>query len=67
MTEKEVLKLVEEAKQKGYDDGIDYMKREILSACESGKPIEIDGKAYFIQSDIEHLRKLMDSFGKDED
>lgn len=33
----------------------------------SGKPIEIDGKAYFIQSDIEHLRKLMDSFGKDED
>ena len=43
------------------------MKREILSACESGKPIEIDGKAYFIQSDIEHLRKLMDSFGKDED
>ncbi len=50
--------------QKGYEEGIKDMKRKMLSVCDTDKPIEIDGKAYFVQSDIKHLHKLFDDIEK---
>ena len=38
------------------------MQEKMLLACENGTPIELpDGKAYWIQNDMEHLRQVMDS------
>lgn len=42
----------------GYNEGIKYMKEKMLSVCDTDKPIEIDGNAYFVQSDKKHLHKL---------
>lgn len=48
----------ETAIKKAFEDGIKHMERKILSVCDTDKPIEIDGRAYFVQSDIKHLHKL---------
>lgn len=42
----------------GFNEGVKYMKEKMLSVCDTDKPIEIDGKAYFVQSDKKHLHKL---------
>lgn len=59
MEEKE-LKIMLEAETRGIEAGIRLMQEKMLLACEKGTPIEIDGKAYWIQSDLEHLRQVMD-------
>ena len=50
---------------KGVLDGIKIMKQRMLLACENGTPIEIDGRAYFVRSDLQNLRDLMDDLEKD--
>lgn len=40
--------------------GISMLERKIAYASEHNKPLEIDGKVYWIESDIQHLRKIMD-------
>lgn len=42
----------------GFNEGVKYMKEKMLSVCDTDKPIEIDRKAYFVQSDKKHLHKL---------
>ena len=54
--ETEIKKAVEE----GFKSGVESIERKILSVCDTDKPIEIDGRAYFVQSDIKHLHKLFD-------
>lgn len=44
--------------EQGVVVGIKLMEQKILKACEEGKPIEIDGKAYFVKSDIQNLREI---------
>ena len=39
----------------------------MLLACENGTPIEIDGKAYFIKSDIQNLRDIFTDLDVDAD
>ena len=46
---------------KGINEGIRHMKERIKQAAESGKPIEIDGRAYFVKTDLDHLKEVMDS------
>lgn len=50
--------------ERGYHDGIKHglklMAERMLLACENGNPIEINGRAYFIKSDIQNLRDIMD-------
>ena len=61
MTEKE-MKIMLEAETRGVEAGIRLMQEKMLFACENGTPIELpDGKAYWIQNDMEHLRQVMDS------
>lgn len=49
---------------KTYEDGIKYMEEKMLSVCDTDKPIEINGRAYFVQSDKKHLHKLFDDIEK---
>ena len=49
---------------KGVLDGIKIMKQRMLLACENGTPIEIDGRAYFVRSDLQNLRDIMDDLEK---
>lgn len=41
--------------------GISIMQSKLLYACEHNKPVEINDKVYWIENDIQHLRKIMDS------
>lgn len=34
------------------------MQQRMLLACENGTPINIEGRAYFIKSDMENLRDI---------
>lgn len=47
-----------------FEDGVRYMENKMLSVCDTDKPIEINGRAYFIQSDKKHLQKLFDDIDK---
>lgn len=39
-------------------NGMEEMKQRMLQACENGIPINIEGRAYFIKSDMENLRDI---------
>lgn len=47
----------------GFNEGVKYMEEKILTACRRNKPIEIGGRAYFIQNDLQHLRETIDKIG----
>lgn len=47
----------------GFNEGIKYMEEKILTACANKKPIVINDRVYYIQSDIEHLRETIDKIG----
>ena len=49
---------------KGVLDGIKIMKQRMLLACENGTPIEIGGRAFFVRSDLQNLRDIMDDLEK---
>lgn len=46
--------------QHGIQLGILFMKQKLLLACENGTPIEINGKVYFVKTDIENLMDIFD-------
>lgn len=46
--------------RRGVNRGIELMKQKIVLSCETGNPIEIDGKVYFIMGDIENLRGIIE-------
>lgn len=52
------LMFQDDAFEQGIVTGIKLMEQKILMACEEGKPVEIDGKAYFVKSDIQNLREI---------
>lgn len=41
------------------------MEERLLLACENGNPIEINGRAYFIKSDIQNLRDIFEDLEAD--
>ena len=62
MTEQELKTMLDHAERRGIELGIRLMQNRILLACENGTPIELpDGRAYWIQNDLVHLRQVMDS------
>ena len=44
----------------GTQMGIRLMEERLLLACENGNPIGIKGRAYFVKSDIQNIRDIMD-------
>ena len=63
LIEKEELnQLLEKKYQEGVLEGVQLMKERMLLACQNGTPIELsDGRAYFVQNDIDHLRQVIKS------
>ena len=47
--------LLKQAYSKGLEDGKSQEQQKMLSACENGNPAVIDGRAFFIKSDLENL------------
>ena len=35
------------------------LEQRIITAAQTGKPIEIQGRAYFVQTDLQHLKTLI--------
>lgn len=60
INEKQMQQVLNIQYKKGVEDGIKLMKQRMLLACENGTPIEIDGRAYFVRSDLQNLRDIMD-------
>lgn len=54
----------DDAFEQGIVTGIKLMEQKILMACEEGKPVEIDGRAYFVKTDIQNLREIFDKIEK---
>ena len=50
--------MFQDAFEQGIVTGIKLMEQKILIACEEGKPVEIDGRVYFVKSDIQNLREI---------
>lgn len=50
--------MFQDAFEQGIVTGIKLMELKILKACEEGKPVEIDGRVYFVKSDIQNLREI---------
>ena len=57
--------LLNNAEKRGLEMGVKLMQQRMLLACENGTPIEINGKAYFVQDAIANLRNIIDSLGED--
>lgn len=44
----------------GFMLGMQLIKERIKLAAENGTPLDIDGRAYFIKSDIQNLRDIFE-------
>ena len=61
MTEQELNAMLEQAQKKGIEIGVRLMQERMLLACENGTPIDINGKVYFVRSDVDNLRQIMNA------
>ena len=59
MAEQELKEMLDNAERRGVMQGIKIMEQRILLACENGNPLNIEGKAFFIRSDIDNLRGII--------
>ena len=64
INEKQMQQALDIQYRKGVEDGITLMKQRMLLACENGTPIEIGGRGYFVRSDLQNLRDIMDDLEK---
>ena len=51
-------RIIEQAYKKGFTAGVHLMEQRMLLAAENGTPINIEGRAYFIQADMDHLKEI---------
>ena len=58
MIDRELKAILEQAERRGIEQGIKIMQQRMLLACENGNPIDINGRAYFVRSDIDNLRDI---------
>ena len=67
MTEQELKALLDQAERRGIGQGIRLMQERMLLACENGNPISINGKAYFIKSDMQNLKDIFSDIEEEEE
>lgn len=67
MTERELKVMLDHAEIKGIEQGIKIIQQRMLLACENGTPISINGRAYFIKSDIQNLYDIFSDLESDAD
>lgn len=61
----ELLQLLQQAYQMGLADGKAMEQQKVLLACENGIPISIEGRAYFVKSDLQNLRDIFAALATD--
>ena len=54
----ELKEMLDNAERRGIMQGIKIMEQRILLAFENGNPLNIEGKAFFVRSDIDNLRGI---------
>lgn len=54
----ELKEMLDNAERRGIMQGIKIMEQRILLAFENGDPLNIEGKAFFVRSDIDNLRGI---------
>ena len=60
MKEQQLQNKLDEYYNRGIQQGIRMVKDKMLLACKKGTPIEIDGRVYYIRSDLENLKEIME-------
>ena len=66
MTERELKVMLDQAERRGIEQGLRLMQQRMLLACENGTPIELlDGRAYFIKSDMQNLHDIFSDLEAD--
>lgn len=63
--ERELNAIVHAEYLRGVEYGIKLMEHKLLVACENGNPINIEGRACFIKSDIDNLRDIFMDLERD--
>lgn len=61
MMEQQLQDKLDEYYNRGIQQGIRMVKDKMLLACKKGTPIEIDGKVYYIRSDLDNLKEIMEN------
>lgn len=67
MTERELKIMLDQAERRGIEQGIKIVQQRMLLACENGTPISINGRAYFIKSDMQNLHDIFSDLEADKD
>lgn len=65
MTERELKVMLDQAERRGIEQGIKIVQERMLLACENGTPISINGRAYFIKSDMQNLHDIFSDLEAD--
>lgn len=52
--------MMEEQYNRGITVGMELMIEKLRMAADNGTPIEIDGRAWYLKSDIENLRDIFE-------
>lgn len=65
MTERELKIMLDQAERRGLEQGIKIVQQRMLLACENGTPISINGRAYFIKSDMQNLHDIFSDLEAD--
>lgn len=60
MKEQQLQDKLDEYYNRGIQQGIRMVKDKMLLACKKGTPIEIDGRVYYIRSDLDNLKEIME-------
>ena len=59
MDEIQMLKeIYAEGVKEGILEGVRLMEQRMILAAKNETPIDVDGRAYFIQDDMEHLKEI---------
>lgn len=59
MTKHDLQIALEHEYSAGLEDGHNRYERYLLDAIASGKPIELCGRVWYLQSEVERLRQIM--------
>ena len=59
MDEIQMLKVIyAEGVKEGILEGVRLMEQRMILAAKNETPIDVDGRAYFIQDDMDHLKEI---------
>lgn len=66
ISEKELKMKLESEYWRGIEHGIKIMEERLLLASENGNPLDIEGRACFLKSDMENLQAIFEDLESEE-